>query len=146
MIAGFGEMDIYPRLKEFIVEGVIEDKLRFQSQRDVQIGSKTSASIIPFAQSEVVRGFMEGMDPGVEGLLDKFLDEVFANYPNILLNHIPNLTASAKSKATKKTKAASKNILKKFRDAFEKFRKETLINPIVSTVSQPHVVQTQILT
>ncbi|HXT39966.1 MAG TPA: hypothetical protein VN887_08085 [Candidatus Angelobacter sp.] len=135
VIAGFGEMDIYPRLKEFIVEGVIEDKLRFRSQRDVQIGSKTSASIIPFAQSEVVRSFMEGMDPGVEGLLDKFLDEVFANYPNILLNHIPNLTTSAKAKAAKKTEAASKNILEKFRAAFEKFRKETLINPIVSTVS-----------
>ncbi len=60
MIAGFGEKDIYPRLSEFIVEGVIENKLRSRSQRDVQIGVKTSASIIPFAQSEVVQSFMRG--------------------------------------------------------------------------------------
>ena len=135
MIAGFGEIDIYPRLKEFIMEGLIEDKLRFRSQRDVQIGAKTSASIIPFAQSEVVRSFMEGMDPDLEELLDKFHDKVFANYPNILLNHIPNLTAAAKAKALKKTKAASKGVLKKFRAEIEKFRNERLINPIVSTVS-----------
>jgi hypothetical protein len=138
VIAGFGEADIYPRLKEFIVEGVVEDRLRYRPQRDVRIGSKkaeASAWIIPFAQSEVVQSFMEGMDPGVEGLLNKFLDEVFANYPNILLNHIPNLTASTKTKAAKKTRAASKNILKKFRAAFKRYRQDTLINPIVSTVS-----------
>ena len=127
VIAGFGQKDIYPRLKEFTVEGVIENKLRFQSRRDVQIGEKTDASIIPFAQSEVVRGFIDGMDSGLEGLLDKFLNEVFANYPSILLNHIPQLTASAKSKAAKKTKTVSKEILKKFRDVFERFRKETLV-------------------
>jgi hypothetical protein len=135
VIAGFGQKDIYPRLKEFSVEGVIENKLRFRARRYVQIGEKTDASIIPFAQSEVVRGFIDGMDSGLENLLDKFLNEIFANYPNILLNHIPKLTAADKKKAAGKTKAVSKDILKKFRDVFERFRKETLVNPIVSTVS-----------
>jgi hypothetical protein len=134
VIAGFGHKDIYPRLKEFSVEGVIENKLRLRARRDVQIGEKTDASIIPFAQSDVVRSFIDGMDSGLEELLNKFLDEVFANYPNILLNHIPHLTASAKSKAANKTKDVSKEILKKFRNVFEKFRQDTLVNPIVSTV------------
>jgi hypothetical protein len=134
VIAGFGQRDIYPRLKEFSVEGVVENKLRFRARRDVQIGDKTDASIIPFAQSEVVRSFIDGMDSGLEGLLYKFLDEVFANYPNILLNNIPQLTASAKSKAAKKTKTVSKEILIKFKDEFERFRRKTLVNPIVSTV------------
>ncbi len=75
------------------------------------------------------------MDPGVKRLLDQFLDTVFANYPNNLLKRIPNLSAPAKSKVAKKMNAASKNVLKKFRVAFEKFREETLINPIVSTDS-----------
>jgi hypothetical protein len=135
VIAGFGEKDIYPRLSEYVVEGVIENKLRSRLRGEVRIDAKTDASIIPFAQSEVVRSFIDGMDPGLEELLNKFLDEVFANYPSILLNHIPNLTPSAKKKATEKTKAASKDVLKKFRDAFGKFRRETLVIPIVSTVS-----------
>ena len=134
VVAGFGQKDIFPRLKEYSVEGVIENKLRFLARRDVQIGDKMDASIIPFAQSEVVRSFIDGMDSGLEGLLYKFLDEVFANYPNILLNHIPQLSASVKSKAAKKTKAVSAEILKKFKDEFERFRRKTLVNPIVSTV------------
>jgi hypothetical protein len=135
VIAGFGEKDLYPRLKEFAVEGVIENKLRFRAGRDVQIGSKTSASIIPFAQSQVVRGFLEGIDPGVESVFNKFLEGIFTNYPNILLNHVPGLTAAAKAAALKKTNTASKDILKKFRAEFDKFRQDTLVNPIASTVS-----------
>ena len=135
VIAGFGQRDIYPRLKEFNVEGIIENKLRFRARRDVKIGEDTDASIIPFAQSEVVRSFIDGMDSGLEGLLNKFLDEVFANYPDILLNHIPQLSASAKSKVANKTKSVSKEILKKFRSEFAQFRKNSLVNPIVTTVS-----------
>ena len=135
VIAGFGELDIYPRLTEFIVEGVIENKLRYRSQRHVQIGDKTVASILPIAQSEVVRGFIDGMDPGMEELLNRFLDEVFSNYPSALLNHFPNLTGSAKADAAKKTQAASKEILRKFREAFEGFRRQTLVDPIVSTAA-----------
>ena len=140
VVAGFGEKDIYPRLNEFIVEGVIENRLRYRSQRDVHIGSKISepsASIVPFAQSQVVQSFMEGIDPSLERVLFQFLDKVFADYPNIVLNHIPNITASNKAKAAKKMKAANKNILGKFRDTFGQFRQDTLVNPIVSTVGTP---------
>jgi hypothetical protein len=135
VVAGFGHRDIYPRLKEFSVEGVIENKLRLCARRDVQIGEKTDASIIPFAQSTVVRSFIDGMDIGLERLLYKYLEQIFSNYPDILLNHIPGLTPSAKSKAADKTKAVSKDILKKFREEFEQFRHKTFVNPIVSTVS-----------
>jgi hypothetical protein len=135
VIAGFGEGDIYPRLSEFTVEGVIEDKLRYTSRRQVRIGIDTSASIVPFAQSEVVASFIDGMDPGMERLLNKFLDGVFANYPSVLLNHLPKLTAATKADAVKKTKAASEQILKKFREEFDKFRRKTLVDPIVSTVA-----------
>ena len=57
VIAGFGENDLFPRLKEFTVEGVIENKLRFRARRDVRIGPSpnVAASIIPFpAVSEFV--------------------------------------------------------------------------------------------
>ena len=135
VVAGFGRNDIYPRLKEFGVEGIIENKLRFQARRDVQIGGKTDAFIIPFAQSEVVRSFIDGMDASLKRLLNKFLDEVFANYPSVLLNNIPQLTTSAKLKASDKTKNISRKILNQFRSEFERFRQNTLVDPIVSTVS-----------
>lgn len=135
VIAGFGERDNYPRLAEFGMEGVIENRLRYRSQRHVQIGDKTSASIVPIAQSEVVRAFIDGIDPGLKELLNRFLGEVFSKFPSALLNHVPGLTGPAKARATKKTQAASKEILRKFRESFGKFQRETLVDPIVSTAA-----------
>jgi hypothetical protein len=135
VIAGFGEKDIYPRLSEFGVEGVIQDKLRFQPRRHTQVGVDCVSNIVPFAQMEVVRGFMEGIDPGIASLLDKFLREIFTNYPSVLLNHVKGLTSAAKTSAVKKTKAVGDQILKKFRQELEEFRQKTLVNPIVSTVA-----------
>ena len=117
------------------MEGVIQNRLRYRSQRHVQIGDKTIASIVPIAQSEVVRGFIDGMDPGMEELLNSFLDQVFSNYPSTLLNHVPGLTGPAKATATKKTQAASKEILREFRESFGEFRRQTLVDPIVSTAA-----------
>jgi hypothetical protein len=135
VIAGFGEKDIYPRFTEFGIEGVIQDKLRFSPRRHTQVGVDCVSTVVPFAQIEVVRGFVEGVDPGMQRLLDKFLDEIFANYPSVLLNHVKGLTPAAKTAAVKKTKAAGEKILKQFRQEFEEFRRKTLVNPIVSTVA-----------
>jgi hypothetical protein len=135
VVAGFGDKNIYPRLTEFTVEGVIEGKLRFCPRRHTQIGPACTASIVPFAQTEVVRGFIDGVDPSMERLLNKFLDEVFANYPSALLGSVKGLTPRARALAVKKTKVVSQEILKKFRKEFSQFRRETLVDPIVSTVA-----------
>ena len=71
----------------------------------------------------------------MERLLDKFLDEIFTNYPSVLLNNVKDLTQAAKTAAVKKTKVVGEQILKKFRKEFQEFRQETLVNPMISTVS-----------
>src|SRR5207248_10674563 len=114
---------------------VIEGKLRYCPRRHTQVGRDCISSLVPFAQIEVVQGFMDGIDPGMQRLLDKFLDEVFANYPGVLLSGIHGMTAAAKAAAGKKMKAVSGGILKKFREEFDSFRRKTLIDPIVSTVA-----------
>ena len=135
VVAGFGEKDIYPRLSEFTVEGVIQNKLRFCQRRHTQVGVDCISTVVPFAQTEVVRGFVEGIDPEVERLLDKFLDEIFVNYPPVLLNSVKGLTHAAKTAAVKKTRAVGDKILKTFRQEFQEFRHKTLVNPLVSTVA-----------
>jgi len=109
--------------------------LRYRSRQQVQIGFKTDALIVPFGQSEVVASFIDGIDPGIESLLNKFLDGVFANYPAVLLDHLPSLSAAQTADAVTKTRTASNLILKKFREAFVEFRRKSFVNPIVSTVA-----------
>jgi hypothetical protein len=76
----------------------------------------------------------------MERLLNKFLDEVFLNYPTVLLNHMKGISAAVKAAAVKKTRDVSAEILKKFRKEFEEFRQQTLVHPIVSIVSMVSVL------
>lgn len=135
VVAGFGQKDIYPRLVEYTVEGVIQNRLRFRPRRTTRIGRGCSSSIVPFAQSEVVQGFIDGVDPGIARLLNSFFTQVFTGYPTVLLNQIKGLSPKAKASALKKTRAASEQILKKFKTDFEEFRKKMLVDPIVFTVA-----------
>lgn len=135
VIAGFGERDIYPRLTEFGIEGIVENKMRFQRRRSVRIGIDNGASIVPFAQSEVVSGFMEGIDPFLEEVLQKSLNKIFADYPALVLKHVPGLTAKAKQGVERQTKAASEAVLRAFQTKFKEFRRIRLIDPIVDAVA-----------
>jgi len=63
VIAGFGEKDTFPSLKSFDIEGIVNNKLKYKEQLSGEIDFKNTATIIPFAQREMVATFMEGIDP-----------------------------------------------------------------------------------
>lgn len=68
VISGFGKNDFFPRLYEFKVYGIINDKLKYIKVKDIKIsaseltGGKV-AEIVPFAQQEMVQTILNGMDP-----------------------------------------------------------------------------------
>ncbi len=134
VVAGFGERDLYPRVQEFTVEGIIEGKLRYRKERHTRIGIDTTASIIPFAQGNVVANFIDGMDPNLALMLEKFHNRLFADYPDVLLNHIPGLSTKTKKSALARARTASQQILKDFQAKFQEFRRTTLVDPITATV------------
>ncbi len=62
VIAGFGETDVFPRLRRFDFECVIADRLKFVEGEPIDVGPSNRAVIVPFAQREQVETFMEGID------------------------------------------------------------------------------------
>ncbi len=55
VIAGFGDEDTFPVLNSFKIEAIINKRMKYKLQKDesVRINFETSATIIPFAQSEM---------------------------------------------------------------------------------------------
>ncbi len=66
VIAGYGTSDIFPALLEFHVDGIFSDMLKFSRVQSYMAGRDLPSAIIPFAQSEMVVAFMEGVDPFTE--------------------------------------------------------------------------------
>lgn len=81
VISGFGENDIFPSVITYDIHGVYDNKLLFRINKDKTIINSNVANmksaIIPFAQEDVVRSFLEGIHPE--------LFEYSMNYTNEIL-------------------------------------------------------------
>ena len=64
VFAGFGEEEFFPSLLEVATDGMIGDALKVVVRQEYDVARDgTWAAIAPFAQREMVRRFMEGVDP-----------------------------------------------------------------------------------
>jgi len=88
VIAGFGKNDIYPSLKSYLVSGISDNRLNFRAEKLHKIDTNNSALIIPFAQSEMVFTFMEGVDPKYKLLLDKSQYEIYDRLANTVASFV----------------------------------------------------------
>lgn len=69
VIAGYGEKEIYPSIANMNLYGVIDKCILHTPIAKTSINPSNKAIIIPFAQSEMVKSFMEGIDPVFERMV-----------------------------------------------------------------------------
>ncbi len=108
VIAGFGKKEFFPRLYSFRIEGRISGKLRIVRDDPTELSDEHTASIIPFAQQEMVHTFMRGIDPGIDqfirsttqrsliGVIEKIGDYVSSRLPEYKDNIEPVVEDASK--------------------------------------------------
>lgn len=94
VIAGYGENDIFPKLYSYNIEGIIDGRLRYKTYQQICIGCSekenfSQATIIPFAQQEMVHLFIEGIDPNVQ---NKFYESII-NICNIIPDAVSQISS-----------------------------------------------------
>ncbi|MBI5057199.1 MAG: hypothetical protein HZB61_11365 [Nitrospirae bacterium] len=135
VIAGFGEEETFPALVSFAMEAKINNTLKFKKEKDAAINVDSLAWIIPFAQSEMVATFIEGVDPGYNKIISDYLSEYFEKYPDYIVDSIENINAARKQEFSKKLKEIGLSILADFNKKLQEYRQVSHINPITSAVS-----------
>jgi hypothetical protein len=95
VFAGFGRTDFRPRLVSYEVDGMVRNRMRYVERNNVRIGADTYASVVPFAQQEMVHTFMQGINESfrvvihqstrnvVKGAVDLVLEAVLKKDPQI---------------------------------------------------------------
>ncbi len=63
VIAGFGERELLPSIVCFEIDGIVAGRLKYIKTDDIDTTRKHSGAILPFAQTDMVYRFMEGIDP-----------------------------------------------------------------------------------
>ena len=135
VFAGFGELDIFPAIEAFGADGYVLNKFRYLQGPSIKIGDELNASIVPFAQSEMVHTFMEGIDPVYQEIGEKYLAELLGEYGRIIVDTIPDLPKAEKVNLIKKIDLISKKILDKHRISLKDLRKNLYIGPITTVVT-----------
>jgi len=70
VIAGFGSEEWCPSLVSFETDGIVSTRLKYVEGRPVDIGRHApEADILGFAQDDVMKSFLEGVDPTIREYL-----------------------------------------------------------------------------
>lgn len=134
VIAGFGDSEIFPSLSSYLVEGVVENFLKYKLEVYNKIGEDHTSSISPFAQSEVVATFIEGVEPFYQNVIEKGFIEILRKYPDAILNQLKILNKRNKSKILKNSKRISDELISNYFNSLKKMRRANYIDPIMKVV------------
>lgn len=135
VIAGFGRKDTFPALESFELEGITENRLSYKASVSGRIDFEINASIIPFAQREMVHTFMEGIDPDYQKAQEAYLDKILIEYGKLMAGVATKYTEKERKKLEQKFVGIGKKILKDHSEGLAKLRRESYIKPITSVVS-----------
>jgi len=135
VIAGFGKKDIFPILENYKFERIINNKLKYIELGTFPVNDETGARIIPFAQSEMVSTFMEGVDPGYRSFKDGYIFKIFGDYAEIIINTLDKYSDLEKEKLKTKLVSSGEQLVNDLGKALADYRRMYLFGPILNVVS-----------
>lgn len=132
VIAGFGEDEFFPTLVQATTEGVIAGKVKHDIRRTVDIARDgTSAQIVPFAQSEMVTRFMEGVDPT---FLEYLQDSMGETSRQLVMEVLDSMGIECSDEEAKTVREAAVNQADRFLQQAADVRKRKFVAPIMNIV------------
>lgn len=135
VIAGYGHKDVYPRLRSYNLFGMVDGTLNYVPGPAFDISDEIYAAVVPFAQSEMVTTFMEGMDPELGRELLGQLGKVFKDLPDAIASTVVKGNATLKKTVSQMVEKATEGVMDKFKKEFQEFRREKFSMPVVQMVA-----------
>jgi hypothetical protein len=136
VIAGFGHDDIFPQILSYMAVGIANGKLKYRSEPRLSYSAlhENRAALIPFAQTEMVMTFMEGVDPAYSAVIDSAMAGIVKSYGDVILNAIEELPVEKREDLSKRLSAAGVEELKKQRERLKAYRRDQFSRPVVNII------------
>lgn len=136
VIAGFGQLDMFPKITSYSVEGVIDGKIRklFNPGKSNIQNEIFVTSIIPFAQDEMVWTFITGVDPEIVDFSRKYLQELFRRYPEQINNDELEMDGENLKKLRAQLRTGSTKLFETFQNELSSFQEKNNTQPILDMV------------
>jgi len=135
VIAGFGSDEVFPSLISFEVDGIASNVLRYIIQKKVTVGVDAGAYIAPFAQSEMVSRFMDGVDPEYEANIQQLLLGILRGYPEVIIDSIADLAENERRQLKEKLANEAMKEFTNIGKKLDEFKQNRFSGPITSVVT-----------
>lgn len=135
VIAGFGEREAFPSLKSFTFDGLFNGKLKYSKGANTVVGKNIGASILAFAQREMVARFMEGVDPDYREAERKFMSELSENLPNAIVKNLKKYNSLQRQTLSKKIKDKCNRIFDDYIKGMDKAIAKHFTAPITRVIA-----------
>jgi hypothetical protein len=129
VFAGFGARETFPSLCSFRIEGLLLSRLKCVEHKQAVIHFDNEAAILPFAQTEMVVTFIEGVDPFYQRTLEEYLKRLFDQYPNAV-GKLFKMSPTLKAKIQKE----GRTVLIDFLGALQQYRRSKHISSVLDAV------------
>lgn len=137
VIAGFGVNELYPSAHSVEIDGIISGKLKYRFTNDMSITNHEPAIIEPFAQSDVVNSFLNGIDPLIHKFTFLELNGLFNSLPRKIAELLEELTHPEVS-IDQLEKAFAKLFNKVYNDyntAYDDYKRKQFTEPALQVVA-----------
>jgi hypothetical protein len=139
VFAGFGKRDVFPVVRSYRVECVFSGHLRYRFDEHLSndVNISASASIIPFAQVDVVLRFVKGID-------DSYRNQYSAHLRTLLCETYPDTILAAANIEDEEQRRGAKaelitmgrNAIQQFNSSWGDFENNTFVQPVVNVISE----------
>ncbi|MCY2952942.1 MAG: hypothetical protein NTU53_13350 [Planctomycetota bacterium] len=135
VIAGFGTKELFPSMIAYTLHGIFHKRLHHRRDLMESMDGNTSASIVPFAQSEMVYAFMEGVDPTYQCEIEEDMSMLLSKYPGLVLDSCKFLRKADRDRIKAEFQSTARDIAKQYKAGLEEYRNKHFARPVVRLVS-----------
>ncbi len=135
VIAGFGDDDMFPRLVEVEVSGVFEGALVHKVASRHEVSATSGPVIRPFAQGEMVRSFMEGIEPDVRSIFEVYLKDLLPRLADLVAERTLGSPSADPLSQSQSLDMDLRQILDSVRQGIDAYIRRAHVNPVLAAVA-----------
>jgi hypothetical protein len=135
VVTGFGERQHFPTVIEVVVKGIVNNQVLAFPARKRSIGVDSNAYVAPFAQTEMVATFMEGIDPTLKTVIDGEVAKIFRAAAHVIIEEVRKRYPRYATRLERGVFPAIDGLLDHIRQTWEERQRTDYSDPIMDIVA-----------
>lgn len=135
VVAGFGEEEMFPSIVEVHVEGLLEGLLKQRRIEPATVSPESRATIVPFAQRDMVDQFMRGIALEYHDHLSAYMTAFLPHFTSTVLGNLTRYSEEERSEIEGRLNEVHTDMVESFLEWLVDIEADRFSTPIMNVVA-----------